>query len=235
MFAALVKSTPSPADTLDDIGRAFHAAIERQGGTAFGVGALVVALVMVLSCLRWLLRETRNDRLHREELAARRAAALADPAGRREQRQLVRVPAQVGVTVRQADGADETFYARCKTQDVSGGGVAFLSDRPPSPGLPVQLTLDIGESGPVSLRAVVVRVDPPPSPGMPSLVATRLGPITSRDRERVVQWVSRQLSRGLAQARRGRSCPVCRRPLADDAGEMHASCALKLQQRSGSH
>jgi hypothetical protein len=232
MRAAIERSIDSPGDTLEEIGRAIAAALEREGGPVAVLGTLLVLLALVVALVRWVRREQRREAAEREALEARRAALLSATTATNEQRQWVRIPAQLDVKVRHASGTNRFINLACKTRDISGSGVAFLSSRPPPPGQPVQFTLDLKEKAPLPLRGTVVRVDPPPAPGAPSLVAVKLGPITPADREHVVRWVTRQSSRSMARVRPERLCPRCGRALADDAGDTHPTCVAVRVKRT---
>ena len=217
--------TAPPPDDLDDIGRAFFAALDRDGGPVFSVIATVLILILAGALVWWLRRESRREREQQRALNERHAAALAEAESRAEQRQSIRVRAHVPIALRHTSGPRRSVVERCETQNVSGPGVAYLSHRPPPPGAPLRFSLDLGGGTPVALRGVVTRVEPPSASGAPALVAVRLGPTATRESEHVARWVAQQQAREIHLARRGRACTLCGRPLADGAGETHSACA----------
>jgi hypothetical protein len=115
-----------------------------------------------------------------------------------------------------------------ETQNVGGGGLAFLSDKPPARGTHLDVTLDLGAGRPLVLHGAVIRVDPPCSPEAPSLVAFRFGDVEPATRERLVRWIAEEEVREIAEARRDRLCACCGRPLADSHEEMHSTCAARV-------
>ncbi len=219
----------SSTDTLDGIGRAFFAALDRDGGPAVDVVAAAVALLLFVLLVRWVRREATREQREREELEARRLAAAATlHAGKRA---WVRVPVRVPMTVERREAGDRVSYEKCETQDISGGGGSFLCHRPPPPGAPLHFMLEPAGERPLPLRGIVVRVEPPSAPGAPSLVGVKLGPITERDREQVVRWLTHEQASGLAQSQRGHVCAACQRPLADAAAGTHPACARRDSKR----
>jgi hypothetical protein len=228
MLATAARSMPSSDDSLEEIGRAFFQALDRQGGPAFGVAVLVVLVAFIVAAVRWLQRDTRRERAEREAIEARRLAALAEatPADG-EQREWLRIPAALHLKLQQTEGPRKIVYADCTTKNVSAAGISFLSSRPPPPGRPVRFVLDLKEKYPLPLRGIVTRVDPPPVPGGESLVAVKLGPITEGEREQVVRWVTHESTRAVARVRQGKLCPRCGRGLPDDGSEVHATCAAR--------
>jgi hypothetical protein len=225
MLAAFAEETPSQTDTLNGIGHAFFATLDRDGRPAFAGAATVVALALIVLLIRWVRREARRDRIEQAALDARHQTALSEAPAGDDHREWIRVPAHVRMTLQHTDGHHRFFYEDCETQNVGAGGLAFLSHTPPPSGLPLHFTIDLGEKRPISLQGIVVRVESPSTPDAPSLVAVKLGPITPAEREHVVRWVSHEETREIAEAHRGRLCSFCGRPLAEGAGETHSSCA----------
>jgi hypothetical protein len=82
--------------------------------------------------------------------------------------------------------------------------------------------LDLGEKERLPLRGVVERVEPS-NDGATALVAVKLDPSMTTERERVVRWVAHEEQRELALAHRGPVCPVCGRPA--EHGAVHSTCA----------
>jgi hypothetical protein len=226
MFVAAAQTAPSQTETLDRIGRAFFAALDRDGGPVPSVALAVTVVVLFVWLVRWVQREARRDRVEREALDAEHERALSEMATGSERRRWFRVPAQLRVRVQGEDRRHRPRHEDCETRDVSEAGVAFLSHTPPAPGRPLRFTLDLGDKRPLSLQGVVVRTEPPPAAGAASLVAVTLGPFALGDRERLAQWVAREEAREIAQMRRGPVCAVCGRPLADGAGEVHPTCEM---------
>jgi len=225
MPAAFSLATPSVTDTLEGIGRAFYASFDREGAGAFGVVSALVIGVLLVVLIWWVLRESRREQTEQALLDARHDTAVSTVASGVDPRVWVRVPAHLRMTVQRRDGRDKLYYDECETQNVSAGGIELLSHAPPPEGLAIQFTLDLREKWPIPLRGIVARVDPALIAGAPSLVAVKLGPISTRERDRLVRWVAREQRREIAEARRGRVCACCRRPLADDASDMHTTCA----------
>jgi hypothetical protein len=129
------------------------------------------------------------------------------------------------MTVLRRDGAPRAHYDVYETQNVGGGGVAFLSGAPPTKGATLEFSLDLGERAGLAMKGVVVRVDAPPMLGTPSLVAVRFSEISNATREHLMHWIAAQEVRELVEAHRGRVCPHCARPLSDTAVVMHSTCA----------
>jgi hypothetical protein len=232
MRAALAQPISSERDTLDGIGQAFSAAMAHDGGPIVVVVVAILVLAMAGWLFFWLLRETRRERSEQGALDARHEAARSTGSVVTQRREWLRVPAHVHMTVQHAQGGQRFWYEESETQNIGGGGVAFLSRTPPPPGCPVHFTLDLGERTPVSLRGVVVRVEPS-TPGKPSLVALKFGPCTAGEREQVVRWVAQEQESENEVARQGRPCPFCGRPLADEAMEAHSTCEQMAKERVG--
>jgi len=225
---AAASSSSTPADVLDGIGQAFQATVGSAAGVVFGVLALLAGVAVLVVLVRWVRRESQREQHEQEELDARHEEAVARASRNSDRREWVRVPAHRRMVLQRADnrrGRASFVYEECETQNISGGSIEFLSFSPPAEGVPLQFTLDLGEKRALPLRGAVVRIEPANKPGAPSLVAVKLGPVTAAERERVVRWVRKEELRDLAQARRGRLCTCCLRPLAEDAGEMHTTCA----------
>lgn len=225
MFAVVAPPPPSPTIALDGIGEAFRATLDRDGGSVVGVAGAILALIFFVLLLRSVRREIRKERAEQAARDAQHAAAQAEAAARTERREWVRVAAHLQMMLRQTDG-HRVYYGSRETQNLSGGGVAFLSHVRPALGVPLELILDLGEKRPLSLMGIVVRVEPRPASGAPFLVAVRFGPIATVEREQVVRWVAREMGREIAITRRGRLCTCCHRPLSDSAGETHATCEV---------
>jgi hypothetical protein len=113
----------------------------------------------------------------------------------------------------------------CELRNLSAGGGAFTSERPPPPGQTVELALDLGGPRPLTVSGVVVRVEPPTSSGEPSVVGMRFRDLPARALEEVHRWVIHEQARELSAKRRGRICTMCQRPLAASDGERHPACA----------
>jgi hypothetical protein len=224
MLAVLVQPSPSETDTLNGIAHAFFSAAGRDAGPGFELAGAAVVLVSFVLLVLWVRREARTDRVEREALDGRHAATLSDAGAGDERREWVRVPAHLHLAVKHEHGHRGPFYETCETQSLGGGGLAFSTHTPPSPGVPIRFTLDLGEKRSLPLQGIVARVEPPPAEGAAHRVAVRLGPITAADREHIIRWVAHEEVREIADAHRGRLCSVCTRPLADDAEEMHSAC-----------
>jgi hypothetical protein len=224
MCMSLGQPTPSSNDTLDGITHAFFSSLDRDGGPIVQVLAVALLGAFAVLLVRWLRRENRRERLERELLDERHAAVSLQPPAP-ERREWMRVAAHLPISILHPEGHRGPFFEDCETQNVSGGGLSFLTHAPSPRGTPLSFTLNLGEKRPLSLRGVVTRTEPPTAPGAPHLVALQLGPIAVTDRERIVRWVTHEESRELAEARRGRLCSVCKRPLADPSREVHSACA----------
>jgi hypothetical protein len=220
---------PNDPDVLQGISGAFVATLDREGSGA------VIAVWVILVCtgavvvVRWLRSDARRERRERRALEKRREAVAAEPPPRLERREWVRVPAHVAMSVaRAAETGVRAHVDLFETQNLSGGGVAFLADHPPACGTRLELTLDLGTARPLAVYGVIVRVDPPHSPEAPSLVALKFGNLAPAIRERLVKWIATEEVREIALARRGRVCACCKRPLADSHEEMHSTCAARV-------
>jgi hypothetical protein len=220
---------PSETEVLDGIGRAFFGTLEHDGGLGFQLAAGVVVLALLTLLVRWVRREALLERIAQEALDARHAATMSETGIGDERREWVRVPAHVQLAVRREHGHHGPFYEPCETENLSGGGLSFFTRTPPALGASLQFTIDLGERSTLPLEGIVVRIEPPRGEGGAQLVAVKLDPITSREREHVIRWVAHEEVREIADARRGRLCVVCRRPLADDAGEVHTACATAVE------
>ncbi len=223
-MSALPDSNSSPTETMDGIGQAFFAALDRDGGPVVTAVVTVLAVALFVLLVRWVRRETRREAMAQQALDARHRAALAAAATARESREWVRVATRVPVTLRHRDARQRLVSEECEMRNLSGGGGAFLSKRPPPPGLPIELTIDLGEARPLALRGIVVRVEPPRVPGEPSLVGMRMSDITTAEREHLVRWIAHVDADKVAQARRGRLCARCGRPLPAGPAKVHAAC-----------
>jgi hypothetical protein len=224
MHALLPPPSPGESDTLDAIGSSFFATLTRDGNPVFHALAGAVAALFLVLLVRWVRREVRKDRQEQAEGDARHARALSllPPS---DDREWVRVPAHLRVEVKHERGRHGVFYEPCETQNVSAGGLSFLTQFPPPPGTRLWMSLDLGERRPLALSGVVTRTEPSPTASATHLVAVKLGPIDARAREHLVRWVAREETRRIAEAQRGRLCAVCHRPLANSATNTHASCA----------
>ena len=130
------------------------------------------------------------------------------------------------MTMWQSQNGKRARLEDCETQNVSGGGVAFFSQRPPPLGAPLDFTLDLGEEAPLTLQGVVARVEPPNS-NRPALIALKIEPCPAGARERIARWVAQAKERELVKMRQGRLCGACGRPLTDEVREVHATCAFE--------
>lgn len=232
MSAAFAQPLPSQTDALDGIGRAFFATLHRDGSPAYALAGALVTLLMVILLVRWVQQEVRRERLDQDAIDANHAATMSEVSTTRERREWVRVAAHLRLTLQHKDAHRGFTYEECETRSVSGDAITFLCHAPPAPGIPLHFTVDLGEKWPRSLRGVVVRTEPPAYPDARSLVVVKLGPITAREREHLVRWVVHEETQELARARQGRLCPCCARPLAEDAGERHSTCALEAAKES---
>jgi len=198
MLFVLAQPLPAQTPTLQGIGSAFFATLDRDGGPAFALVCLLGSLAVV-ALLRWVSREARQERGEQEALDARHLAALADAADH-DRRAWARVPAHVHLTVQHPDRQHHRFYYEdCETRSVSAGSLEYVSPTPPPSGAPLRLSLDLGDKWPLSLRGVVLRAAPVASGS--SLVVVQLGPITPADREHLARWVTHEQVRELAQLR----------------------------------
>jgi hypothetical protein len=218
--------TPSQSEALDGIRHAFFMALARDASHVFSAGGAVVVFVLLALLARWVGSETRRGRTAPAAFRSPHQAAVSENG----QRAWVRVPAHVPMAVQHADAHHRFFYEHVVTHDVSAGALSFLSTAPPAAGLPLHFTLDLGEKWPLSLRGVVTRTERA-RPDAPSLVVVSLGQITPAEREHLARWVAREETREIEQARGGRLCARCRRPMADDKGEVHLSCTTATTDR----
>jgi hypothetical protein len=223
---ALFVQPATEDSTLDALGQAFAAAMDRNGGPVVAVMTAVVALGLIVGLVGWALHENRRHQSERRARDARRREAEAAAPATTQRREWVRVAGRLRMTVRHAKHVHGAWYEVCETPNVSGGGVAYLSRAPPPPGAPVDFTLDLGEQPILALRGVVTRSEPAP-PGLSALVALKLEPCPALMQDRIVRWVALAGERELVQMRRGRPCASCGRPLADEDEEAHSTCARR--------
>jgi hypothetical protein len=216
---------PSKAETLDQIGAAFRAALERDGSVSVVAALSLVSLVLVALTVRWIAREARKDRIERQALDARHVAVMSSLPPRTEQREWVVVPAHLRLSLHRTTEHGRVVYEDVESQSVSAGSIEFLSHAPPAKWDAIWFTLFLGEGWPLSLRGVVESVESSAVPRAAALVTVKLGPISNLDREHLVRWVAQEDARRIAEARRGRVCAVCERPLADDRAKTHATCS----------
>lgn len=227
-FASFDRLSPGESDALDGISRAFFAALDRDSSD-FVLGVLgTLALGAAYVVAGWLRRDAESAQRERRDLEARRERIASEAPPRLERREWVRIPANVAMKVMQPGETPRARPLALGTHDVGAGGLSFFSAEPPQPGSRLRLALDLDGRTPVAVRAVVVRVSSPPGPGAPSLVGVRFAEIDSTTRETLVKWIVAKERRGIAQARRGRLCACCERPLADGAEEMHPTCAARM-------
>jgi hypothetical protein len=234
MPVAVPQPTPSRTDILDGISQAFFTTMSRDGSPRFLVLAAVLTATLLVWLLYWLRRETRRERLEQEAIGTRHEVAMSQVLASGAQRKWVSVAAHRPISVQHQGRGGRIWYEECETQSLSGDLVAFYSKVPRAPGLPLHFAVDLGEKSPLQMRGVVARVEPPAVPGGPSLLEVRLGPITDRDREHVVRWVTVEEEREIAKTRRGPLCASCGRPVADGAEGMHSTCA-SLISATGVH
>jgi hypothetical protein len=236
MFFLLSMLVPPSAASpeLDSIGEAFFSALERDRGgpTVAGIGTAVAA-VLFLVVIRWVRREAAREEIERVALEARYRAARKEADSHRDQRDWVRVASKVQATVSYPCGT-RTIREESQTRNLSAGGGAFTSLRPPAVGHTVDVALELGERRPLRLQAVVVRVEPPRRVGEPSVVGLRFLSVAARVHEKVVRWVTREQCRVLAEAQRGRVCLVCHRPIAGSRGDTHPACFVAGGTKSAS-
>jgi hypothetical protein len=221
---ALIVHPATEGTTLDALGQAFAAAMDRNGGPAVAVVMTVVALGVIVGLVRWALHEDRRHQGERRAREARRREVEAAAPATSQRREWVRVAGRLPLTVRHAKDGKAAWYEDCETLNVSGGGVAFLSRAPPPPGVPVEFTLDLGEKPILALKGVVTRSKPAP-PGALALVALKIERCPAGMRERIVRWVAHAGERELVKMRRGRPCAACGRPLAGEDENVHSTCA----------
>jgi hypothetical protein len=226
MSAIFVQPSSTETVALDGIAHAFFSTLDRDGGPRLELAGAVVVLVLLALLVRWVRRDSLRDRVKQDALDARHTAAIAVVG--HEQRHWVRVPARLRLAVKHEPAHHLPFSEHCETVNLGGGGLAFSTQAPPEAGVPIQFALDLGEKRPLALEGVVVRIEPLASTGAGYLVAVKLGPITAGAREEIIRWVAHEETREIAEARRGRLCSICRRPLAEDAGNVHSACAERV-------
>jgi hypothetical protein len=219
-------SPPGDSGVLEGISRAFVSSVDHNGrATLFAVVGAVLAAAVAVAMVLWLRREAAREHEAQSVLDEEHRVAISEPPARRERRQWVRVRAQRAMAVLQSPEGKRARYDVYETQNLGGGGLAFLTHKPPLKGTPLDFTLDLGERSPLPMRGVVIRVEPPPAPEAPALVAVNFGVIDNATREHLVQWIAKEEMRAIAEAHAERVCTCCHRPLADGAAEMHTTCA----------
>jgi len=216
---------PEESDPLQGISRSFFASLERDGGGAIPAVLACVLVAVGVAVVVWLRKEARRLESEQRLLDAQHGAAVAAAAMHTERRAWVRVPAHLAMTVMHVDPQGRVRYQPFETQNISAGGLAFLSDKPPAKGAALELTLDLGERAALQLRGTVVRIEVAEASRAPALVALRLDVVPDAARERLMKWIAAEEVRELTEARKGRLCARCRRPLADTADVMHSTCA----------
>lgn len=216
------------ADTLRGISEAFSSALDRNASRGVGGILTVLAVALAFAIVRWVRREARRRRGEPPALDEAREAIASKPPPRPEHREWVRVPGHLRMTVLRTGANPRAHFDVFETQNLGGGGLAFLSHAPPARGTPLAFTLDLGERRSLAMRGVVVRVDPPPTPDSPSLVVLKFGEVDNATREHLMKWIAAEEVREIAEARRGHLCSRCSRPLADGAAEMHSTCAAQV-------
>jgi hypothetical protein len=224
-------SSPNESAVLEGISRAFFRALDEDSSAfVMGVwGALGVAAAWVIA--GWIRGDALSRQRERRELEQRRERIASEAPPRLERREWLRVPATLTMKVAPVSASPLAPAEVLETCDVGGGGLSFLSDRPPRRGARLRFTLDLGERRPLAVRGAVVRVSPPRQSGAPSLVGVRFAEVDDATRERLVMWVAQESRRGIIAARRGRLCAGCERPLADGADDMHPTCAARLDHK----
>jgi len=230
--APLQPATPS-GDVLNGIGHAFFATLARDGGVRFSAAAALATAALVAWLLYWVRRETRRDREEQAVLDARHASAMAEAAASDPGREWVSVQARRPMTVQHPLPGGRFSYEKCETLSISGGSLTFLSRAAPARGAPLHFTVDLGERSPLSLRGIVRRVEPAVVGEAAARIEVSLGPITETDREHLARWIALEEDREIVEMRRGRLCPSCGRPLADDASEVHSTCMRSTARRPG--
>lgn len=224
-------SIPTSSDTLDGIGRAFFGALE-QRASPLTVALALLALVVVIAIV--LVR-----RRHEEEDDAHTAARLVSAA--RHELDLVklaetgggpRVGAHVPVRVLRVDRRGTLLVDAYETQSVGAYALEILSHRRVFRGARFDFELDLPGQRPLSLHGLVTRVERAEAEGAPALVTLSLAGIDNASRERLAMWVAKQQALALAEARRGRPCRICRRPVADDGADAHSTCLAHAETSS---
>jgi len=220
--------SPGESEVLDGISRAFFAALDRDGsGEVIGVWcALVLAAAYVI--VGWLRGDAQSQQRERRELEARRVRIASEAPPRLERREWARIPANVAIKVAPTSAGPRAPVTELETHDVGGGGLSFLSEEPPRRGTRLSFTLDLGERRPLAVRGVVCRVEPPRHPGAPSRVAVRFSEISAATRERLIMWIAQRSRLQIIEARRGKLCAGCDRPVADATESMHPTCAARM-------
>ena len=219
--------SPRESDVLDGISRAFFAALDRDGSdVVVGVWA-VLALAAACVVAGWLRGDAQSAQRERRELEQRRERIASEAPPQLERREWVRIPANVEMKVVPTSAPRPTLAETLRTNDVGGGGVSYFSDVAPRCGTRLSVTLDLGQARPLAVRGAVVRVSPADGAGGRSLVAVKFGEIDSATRERLVTWIAAEERREIIEARRGRLCEGCERPIAEGAADMHPTCAAR--------
>jgi hypothetical protein len=214
---------PSQSEALEGIKRAFFATLEHGAHPVLSIGGVFVVLALLTF---WARREARKDRVAQEAFRTLHEAAMATAVAEGDRRAWVRVPAHVPMGVQHAGAHHRFFYEDVLTHELSARAVSFFSKAPPAPGIPLHITLDLGERWPLSLRGVVERSAAARS-GVPSLVVVSLESITPTEREHLARWVAAEETLEIAEARRGRLCSRCGRPMVNGTDAMHSSCSAE--------
>lgn len=223
--------SPNESAVLDGISRAFFRALD-EDSSAFVIGVWgVLGVTAAWVIAGWIRADAERRLRERRELEQRRERIASEAPPRLERREWLRVPANLTMKVAPAGASPQAPTEVLETNDVGGGGLSFLSDRPPRRGTRLRFTLDLGERRSLAVRGAVVRVSPPRQPGAPSVVGVKFGDVDAVTRERLVMWVAQESRRAVIAARRGRLCTGCDRPLADDGEDMHPTCAARLDQK----
>lgn len=224
--ARFVLEPRSSAETLDGISSAFFASLDGRPSLI----ALAVLVALGLFATVGLVRRKRREEAEEEELSVRleeqareHEAALEELSKRVERRKYLRAPAHVPMRILHLGPHDSLRIEEVETQNLGGGGVAFLTRTPPPPGTHLELVLVL-DGHEIRLHGGVLRVEPGETARAPSLVALRFGDIDNAARERVVHAVTEEARRENERARRGNTCAVCHRPLASDTEDAHQTC-----------
>jgi hypothetical protein len=231
MIVTFAQRVPPGSETLDRLSQAFSSAMARNGGPVVALIGALLTLGTLAGLVWWALRETRQEHRERSARRARYEAAMSAASTARQRREWVRVAGRLPMTMWQSQNGKRARLEDCETHNVSGGGVAFFSQRPPPLGAPLDFTLDLGEETPLALQGIVARVEPPNSTRL-ALVALKIEACPAGVRERIARWVAQAKERELVKMRRGRLCRACRRPLTDEAREEHVTCAFEPRSSS---
>jgi len=211
-----------PSFEFDSVGAAFFSALARNRGGPVVLGSgIALAVLLFVAAVWWVRREVARERAQRAAFDARHRAALEAADRWRDPREWVRVAAKVPTSVRYAEGTSVVEESSV-TRNLSAGGGAFTSVRPPALGHEIEVALALGDDHPLRLQAVVVRVEPPEELGDPSLVGVKFVSVPPRDRETVVRWVTLAQLGARCAAQRGRAALVGRRPVAEGRGETYS-------------